>query len=397
MKILFLANRFPYPPYRGDKLKIYNLARRLAKNNELFLLTFIEDRRDYVHLPALESIFKRIRLVELPKYRSAANCLLNVFSSDPVQISYFKSAEMKKALADLLEEERIDVIHTQHLRMSQYTSSAGSAKRILDLPDAYSLYWKRRSATNSSRLRKAFERSEYAKIIRYERVIREFDLTLVCSEEDREYLKKEHGADNIEILYNGVDTDTYQCEKHDYALNSQILFTGNMGYYPNIDAALYLAKEIFPEVKKKFPDVKLKIAGQNPAAKVKELSSDDVIVTGFVESLSAEYANSTVAVSPVRVGAGTMNKVLEPMAMGVPVVMSEVGFRGIGARHEKEIMLATCRDEFVKYICVLLDDENLRRSVGESGKKIVLKKFTWDSISSQLENYMKSISNGGGD
>ncbi len=165
-----------------------------------------------------------------------------------------------------------------------------------------------------------------------------------------------------------------------------------MGYYPNIDAAKYFAREVFPEVKKRFPDVILRIAGQNPVKEIEALRSESIVVTGFVKSLKDEYAQSSVAVSPVRVGAGTMNKVLEPMAMGVPVVMSEVGFRGLGAIPGKDLMLARNTGEFTDAISKLLSDAELRKKIGESGKDLVTGRYSWDRISETLDGYFQELS-----
>ncbi len=393
MNILFLANRFPYPPFRGDKLKIFNLAKQLSQRHNLFLITFIQDKQDYAHVPVLENYFREIRLVDLPGYKSGLNCILNTFSSDPLQVSYFKSKKLNTVLNDFLYSHDIDVIHTQHLRMSQYTSEIHSVKTILDLPDAYSLYWKRRCEMNSNFLLNAFEKREFKKVQSYESIIKKFDLTLVCSGEDKEHLMKEHSANNIEILHNGVDTDTFISSSHNYDLDDYITFSGNMSYYPNIDAALYFAKEIFPEVKKQFPKVKFRIAGQSPVKAINELQSDDIIVTGFVKSIQNEYSSSSLAVSPVRVGAGTMNKVLEPMAMGVPVLMSHVGFKGLGAEAGRDVLFAGNTDEFIAGAIRLLSDRALRQSIGESGKSLVLNNFSWETISLRLEEYCNKLLN----
>lgn len=394
MNILFLANRFPYPPFRGDKLKIYNLAKQLSRRHNLFLLTFIQDKKDYKHLPELEKFFAEINLVFLPGIRSMMNCITHPLSSDPFQINYFRSGEMKKQLAAFLMKHRIDVIHTQHLRMAQYTSGLRSVKTVIDLPDAYSLYWKRRLEIKRNVLRHAFEKSEYGKIRKYEKIIREFDLTLVCSDEDREYLINEHSAENIKILPNGVDTGTFFSSRHDYDNDRVILLAGNMGYYPNVDAAVYFANEIFPSVKRIFPGVTLRIAGQNPARKVQELAGESIGVTGFVKSLEEEYKKCSLAISPVRVGAGTMNKVLEPMAMGVPVVMSAVGFRGLNAVEGRDVLVARDTESFIRNISLLLESAERRRSLGEAGKKVVQENFSWETIAGKLELYLAELTGG---
>lgn len=391
MNLLFVANRFPYPPHRGDKLKIYNLARQLSKKHNLYLLTFIQDKKDYKYVHELEKYFKKVEVIYLPFLRSAFNCMTGVFSSLPFQLNYFRSDKFEKLLNEFISDHDIDAIHTQHLRMSQYTSEIKNIPTILDLPDAYSLYWKRRSKLCCSSFQKKLEMLEHKKILEYERVIKKFDMTLVCSNEDKEILENDNDYDSINILPNGIDTSTFKSERHDYSINDRIIFTGNMDYFPNSDAVVYFSNEIFPEVLKKFPDVKFYIVGQKPPSKVLNLQSENIIVTGFVDSIADEYKSSSIAVSPVRVGAGTLNKVLEPMAMGLPVVSSPIGFEGIGAVHGEEILLATNKDEFVDSIVNLLSNQNYRQYIGENGKNLVTQKFSWEKVSDKLENYFYEV------
>lgn len=391
MNILFVANRFPYPPFRGDKLKIFNLAKELSKRHRLYLITFIEDKNDYKYIDKLKQYFKEIEVVYLPKYQSALNCLKNIFSSTPLQINYFKSDKFDMLVQDFISKHSIDVIHTQHLRMSQYTYKIKDIPTVLDLPDAYSLYWKRRSMLSGSYLKKKFGLLEHKRVLNYESIIKNFNLTLVCSEEDRTLLMNNHDYYDIKILPNGIDLSVFNNGHYEYTSDRRIIFTGNMNYFPNADAAVYFSKEIFPEILKKYPDVKFYIVGQNPPKKVKELHSDNIKVTGFVKSIADEYSASSIAVSPVRVGAGTLNKVLEPMAMGLPVVSSPIGFEGIGATHGEEIILAKDKKEFVDSIINLLADQSYRQYIGEGGRNLVTREFGWGTVSEKLENYFYQI------
>lgn len=391
MNILFVANRFPYPPFRGDKLKIFNLAKQLSKKHNLNLITFIQDKNDYAYIDDLKEYFNEIEVVYLSKFQSAVNCLTNIFSSKPMQVHYFQSYMFEELLNNFIARQSIDVIHTQHLRMAQYTHNIHNIPTVLDLPDAYSLYWKRRSMLSGNYLKKRFGLIEHKKVREYESIIENFDMTLVCSEEDKSLLKNEHKYSSLNILPNGIDTSTFHSDYHDYSINDRIIFTGNMDYFPNSDAAVYFSKEIFPEILKKHPQVKFYIVGQKPPKKVLELQSENIVVTGFVNSIADEYSTSSIAVSPVRVGAGTLNKVLEPMAMGIPVVSSAIGFEGIGAVHGEEIILANDKREFIDSVINLLSDQNYRQLIGEGGKNLVTQKFSWDKVSEQLENYFFQI------
>jgi glycosyltransferase involved in cell wall biosynthesis len=341
----------------------------------------------------LKEHFKEIKVVYLSKLQSTVNCFDKLLSSEPFQINYFKSKIFKEQLKDFISQYSIDVIHTQHLRMAQYTHKINDIPTVLDLPDAYSLYWKRRSKLSCNYFKKRFEMLEYKKVLKYESIIENFDMTLVCSEEDKTLLENDHQNASINILPNGIDTSTFYSDQHDYGIDNRIVFTGNMDYYPNIDAAVYFSKEIFPEILKKLPELKFYIVGQKPPARVKELQSNNIVITGFVESIADEYRASSIAISPVRVGAGTLNKVLEPMAMGVPVVSSTIGFEGIGASHGEEILLANDKKEFIDSILNLLSDQSYRQHIGEGGKYIVTQNFGWDKISDKLENYFYQICN----
>lgn len=392
MKLLFLANRVPYPPYRGDKLKIYNLARRLCRNHELHLITFAQTPEDLTYKTELEKIFTEVHFIYLPSWRSALNCLAALWSPLPVQVLYFQCREMKRKLDGLLIRHKYDAIHVQHLRMAPYLAKRKDLHRLLDLPDAFSLYWARRLKMPGNFLKKAFERFEQKRVLRYEPVMKEYDLSLACSTEDVYYLKHQHGIESLKLLPNGVDLDTFRAGGHDYSHNHTILFTGNMDYAPNVDAVLYFTGEILPLVKKNVPGVKFVIAGQRPVPEVLALAGADIEVTGFIENLSVAYNAASIVVAPLRFGAGTQNKVLEAMAMGVPVVCTEIGFNGLGIQSGEGAFMETNAGDFAARMIQLLEDAALRKRTGEQGVRVMQARFSWDGIASQLESYFKEVS-----
>jgi len=390
MKLLFTANRFPYPPYRGDKLKIYHLARRLARRHEVHLLTFLQDKSDLQYLPELEKIFTEIHLVPLSRAQSYVNSALAFFHTQPFQVRYFHSAAMHQKVQELYATHQYDAVHVQHLRMAPYWATIGDVPRILDLPDAYSLYWKRRIAAKSG-LMKWFATLEQKRVFDYEAVLEAYDLSLVCSGEDRKYLEQERGIKNVRLLPNGVDMETFSGSGHDYSRADLILFTGNMDYAPNVDAVIYFVQEIFPAIKRECPQVRFMIAGQRPVAKVSELASADVAVTGFVPKLSEVYAQASLVVAPLRFGAGTQNKVLEAMAMGVPVVSHKIGFDGLNIRSGEGVVLAMDKASFSRECIRLLQSASLRKAVGEAGSEVIRTQFDWEVVSRQLEQYFADV------
>ncbi|HLS71210.1 MAG TPA: glycosyltransferase [Chitinophagaceae bacterium] len=394
MKLLFHANRFPYPPYRGDKLKIYNLSKHLSKKHELHLITFLENEEDIKYLPELEKIFTSIHLVQLPPKKAILNTLRTSYKRGiPFQIGYFFMEEMQNKIQEILTIHKFDAVHIQHIRLAPYWKNIKDIPRILDLPDAFSLYWKRRRK-NSKFIKKAFNSIEYNRLRNYEKVIKDFDLALVCSKEDLDYLKLEHNLDNLQLLPNGVNTNVFPLETHDYSINHNILFTGNMDYEPNIDAVTYFTSNIWPILKKEFPKLKFIIAGQRPNKKILELAKlKDVKVTGFVKDIANEYRNASILVAPLRYGAGTQNKVLEAMAMGVPVVSHKIGFEGLEIHQGQGVWMEADKESFINKCKELILSEELRSRTGRAGQTVIKERYNWEKISKKLEFYFKEIQN----
>jgi sugar transferase (PEP-CTERM/EpsH1 system associated) len=394
MNILFITNRFIYPPFKGDKRRIYNLAKRLSKHHNLFLATFISDKNERKYIPELKDIFKKIEVVYLPKYLSFLRCAFKLFSSHPYQVIYFESNKLKQIVKRFAEENKIDVIHVQHLRMAQYCIDLENIPRILDLPDAYLLTWDRRLSVEKNVFKRAFAKIEKDKIEKYEKqVFRKFELLLVCSIEDKEFLQKHYGCNNIELLYNSIDVDSLSEYSSDYSIDDRVIYAGYMSYQANVDAVQYFVSDIFPLILNKLPKVKLYIAGQKPPRTVRRLKSNNVIVTGMVEDLNKYYTNSCVTVSPLRIGAGTQFKVLESMALGVPVVCTSVGFRGLEIKNGDGIYSTDDRVEFSNHVIRLLQNYNLRRMMGLRAKQIIKEKFSSNMVANTLEAYCKGLTN----
>jgi sugar transferase (PEP-CTERM/EpsH1 system associated) len=385
MTVLFLTPRIPYPPYRGDKLKIWNLLRVLSRHHDIVLLTFIQSKEEERFVQQLRAVCREVQVVYLPRWKSMLSCFVALFRPIPFQVAYYRSPRMRKILQETLGRVYPQLVHTHLIRMAQYTAHYSSIPRVLDVTDAVSLYLKRFLVKERNPLKKVGLFVEHCRVKHYERIVRKFDCTLVCSEVDRTVLRQAGEAARIELLYNGVDLDifsengTVAYERH------SVIYTGNMTYYPNKDGAIYLARKIFPLVQKKISDAKLYIVGQDPPKKVKSLESTHIVVTGFVPDIHDYYLRSAVAVSPIRFGAGTLNKILEPLALGVPVVSTSVGFEGLQLRQGEDILVADNPRAFAEAIIAVLTDQSLRKKLSDNGKRAIRNLYSWDNIGQELE------------
>jgi len=391
MKIMFVANRVPYPPYRGDKLKIWNLAKRLSKNHELHLFTIAQDQGELEQMEKLKTVFKEVHIVYLPKWKSIFKTAIALFGKLPFQVAYFQSLAFSKLVRNALKTGQYDSVHIQHIRMGQYFRQLPKDNAILDLPDAFSLYWKRRSEQARWPWLRWFAKIEQKRLFNLERkVLKEFPLTLVCSEEDRQYLLT-HSKANIQVLPNGVDTDVFYQRENIEPEPYRLLFTGNMDYAPNVDAVSYFCTDILAGIKEKYPEVQFVIAGQRPVKRVLDLVSENVKVTGFVKDIAEEYNKAAVVVAPLRFGAGTQNKVLEALASGVPVVCTHVGFKGLGIESGEGACKVENTDEFIQTVNHLLENEHNRKQIAGKGIYKIANTFGWDAVADQLLGYLESV------
>ncbi len=392
MKILFLANRVPYPPFRGDKLKIHNLAKRLKGKHELHLITFVQNSEEWQYEEILHEFFDNVTLIPLPKWKSILLTIKAFFTGKPFQIEYFHSNRLKNILQPILHSENFDAIHVQHLRMAQHIPEKFRNHAILDLPDAFSLYWKRRYERAKGFFTSLFAKVEHSRLLKYEKaVLSTYKKVLVCSYEDLYFLRNNIPHAQLDLLPNGVDLETFKPSKLVEPIPFRVLFTGNMDYEPNIDAVIYFVNNMWPFILQSVPDAEFIIAGQRPVKRVKSLASSNIKVTGFIKNLADEYAKASVVVAPLRFGAGTQNKVIEAMSMGIPVVCTEVGFKGLGIQSGEGAFMEKEEISFIHRVVELLTNKPLAQNTGEKGKDFIKKTLDWDIIAKQLEQYLYEV------
>jgi glycosyltransferase involved in cell wall biosynthesis len=168
-----------------------------------------------------------------------------------------------------------------------------------------------------------------------------------------------------------------------------------MNYLPNVDAAVFFCEEIFSLIKQRVPEAKLLIVGGNPRSSVQALASEDVTVTGHVDSVVPYYQQSRVSVVPIRSGGGTRLKILESMALGRPVVSTKVGCEGLAVAHEENILIADDPADFAAQTVRLLIDTDLRARLTQNGRRLVETTYDWEVISQRLlRTYDEAIRNG---
>lgn len=392
MKILIITPRIPYPPYRGDKLKIYNISRVLSKNNEVTILTFQRNSKQVSEINSLKKIGVNVVVVKLTIFESLARSFFNIFTSLPFQVAWYQSSRMKKKIAQLITAEKYDIEYYHLVRSAQYLQekkSGYSVLRLLDFTDAVSLYLTRLASAEKNFVKKIFINIEQSRIKNYEKIAEKFHTLFICSPVDKKFLEDSGLNVNINILNNGIDTSYFNSVETEYE-NNRIIFTGNMPYYANYDAAIYFCKDIFPIILSRNSKAKFYIVGQYPPRRIKNLGNNNTVVTGFVENIKEEYLKSTVNVAPMRFGAGTLNKVIESIALGVPIVASPIAVQGLPEVLKKYILISDNPAGFAENILNVLSDPVSYREKMKEGQKIITETLSWEKLVADFESYFRS-------
>ena len=297
MKLLVILPRVPYPLEKVDKLRAYNQIRFLSKTNEITLCALNDTKLHPNAKSELKPYCKRLYILNISKWSIILNLFKALFKGIPFQVGYFYNRKAKQQIQQIINEVKPDHIYCQLIRVAEYVKNNSTPKTI-DYQDVFSKGVERRIATSPFYLRPLL-RMEYKRLLKYEcNIFDIFNNKTIISAPDRDLIPHPERK-KIHIIPNGVDTEFFK--PMDVEKQFEIVFIGNMGYPPNVDAAEYLAKEILPQVKKRYPDARLLLAGATPTQRVKNLENESVVVTGWVDDIRQCYAQAKIFIAPMRI------------------------------------------------------------------------------------------------
>lgn len=386
MKIFVLLPRVPYPLEKGDKLRAFNQLCSLSETNEIHLCTLNDTKIHPDALTILQQYCKTIHIMPLPLFERMVNILRALFNGMPFQAGYFYNKKNQRDISRIISEIQPDRIYCQLLRVAAYVKDQ-KIKKIIDYQDVFSKGVERRISSAPFYM-KPILRSEYKRLIRYEnKIFDQFNERTIISIPDRDLIPHPD-RNNIHVIPNGVDQEYYVAVSREKKYD--LLFTGNMGYPPNINCAEILVKKIMPFVWKQIPGAKLVLAGANPSSTVLSLASDKVAISGWVKDMREFYAAAKIFVAPMQIGTGLQNKLLEAMIMKLPCITSTLANSALHAKEGVEICTADSFSDFALHIIDLLNNPKKATLFAEQGYQFVIKNYKWEVINEKLKQVICS-------
>ncbi len=379
MRILYLAHRIPYPPNKGDKIRSYHHVRYLAERHDVHLLAFADAPEDERGADALRVHCPEVVVVPLDKRQALWRGLGALVRGRSLSEGYFAAPQMRQAVERAVAAVRFDVVWVFSSPMMQYVAPTDAVWKVADFVDVDSEKWDQFAARGYGPLRWGY-RMEAARLRAFERHSgSRADRVLFVSDAEAElYRTFCLPQTDVRVIPNGVDLTYFSPVRS--SGSDYLLFTGAMDYRPNIEAVIECTREILPLIRRDVPEARFVAVGHRPAKRLfREVARQGgaLQIAGSVPDVRPYFREARVYVAPLRLGRGVQNKVLEAMAMGVPVVASPLAVEGLDLQAGRDVLVAETNAQFAAAVVELWHDAARRRSLADAAARLVEARYTW--------------------
>jgi len=399
VNILVLTFDVPATSNMPGSPRLFNLCRSLSRQHRLTLVTLSRGEERYQTFlddPMTAGVFERIIVLPNPPAPRWWGTQVHRFRQEVHFATRYRNAryhaEQCRYVRDVFLEGGFDVFYVDGLLMAQYVMDTGLKRpAIIDLHDCMTRLFDRTMRIERNWLRKLALYLETRSMARCERSLsRVFSAIITNSPVDEEYLKFVAPAANTLTIGNGVDTAFFSpAETEGEGDLRQLIFTGVMDYGPNEDAAIHFAENILPLIQQRQPEAQFWVVGQDPTAKVRQLSEQPgVHVTGGVPDVRPYLEKAGIFVCPLRYGTGVKNKLLAALAMQKPVVATRQSLDGLDLREHEDLLVADEPAEFAAKVVQLIEDPDHARRLASSGRAFVGDRYSWESSARTLEDVL---------
>lgn len=398
--LLFLSHRIPFPPDKGDKIRVWHILQHLTRCYRVHLGCLVDDPADWAHVPYLRSICASVACFGINRtgFGARVSRAIHVSSrlrpGQPITLGWFYDARLQRWVDETLAAGGINRAFVFCSAMAPYVWHWKGA-RVLDMVDIDSEKWRAYAAAGANWPMRAVWTREGRTLLQFERAAAlRFDRTLlVTPDECRRFAElAPEVEDRIDWVENGVDLAHFA---PNLALDTPfdgrapaIVFTGRMDYWPNADAAVWFAREVMPKLRVRNPAPRFHVVGANPSPSVmrKLAALPDVHVTGRVTDPRRYMAHAQIVVAPLRVARGIQNKVLEAMAMGRPVVASPQAFEGVRATPGQDLLVADGTDAMAHSVAEVLDGHH--PDMGQAARATAVHAYDWSATLRRLDRLL---------
>ncbi len=399
--ILWVKSGPLHPPDTGGKIRTLNMLREMNRSNRVTYLA-LQPQDMALHPDETADAYaaeKRwVPFNEPPRksLRFFASLGLSLCSTKPFALSKHYSTALRKELIALDASGRFDLIVCDFLAPAlHFSGHRWQTPTVLFQHNMEAQIWGRMAAHHPNPVGQWLLGLQHRRMLAWEnRLSRLFDGVITVSAEDSRFAKERYGLDHVlGDVPPGVDTHFFQPETACRPRPPVLAFLGSMDWMPNIEGVHWFVREVYPKLKQSTPDVRLRIVGRRPGADIVALQRDDpsIEVTGTVEDVRPSLRDAAALVVPLLSGGGTRIKILEAMALGLPVVSTTVGAEGLPFEDGRHLLLADDAVTFAERCQSVLTSTDLQNQLAQSARQEVVERYSWAAASQRFLSLARQV------
>lgn len=398
-RVLIIDEWIPLPANIGKKIRTINLLKRLSEKYTIDLICFADaiKEKDFINEMfelGINIIPVQVKRPKRGSFRFFFDIFLNQFSPLPFSVAYHYRKPFLLKLKEIVEDGNYKLLHFEWTQMAVYLKRLKVVQPIVvSAHNIEATLWRRYVENHKSILKKLFYYLQMKKTQWFEKwAYNRADCVTAVSENDAQTIKEIYGQNHVLVVSNGVDIDYFRSRNFESGDNN-LIFVGAMDYWANIDAIDFFIKDVIPILINKLPNLRLTVVGRTPKKRLLDLAKtvNYLEVTGCVEDVRQYYKKGFIFVVPLRCGAGTRLKILEAMAMEMPIVSTRIGAESLKCEDGVNIMIADTPEQFCEKIEELCKNPELKMQLGEAGRIIVEKYYGWKQIAKKQDELWSSL------
>jgi polysaccharide biosynthesis protein PslH len=389
MRILYLCQRIPFRPDRGDRIAAFHQIRHLLKKHDLVVGSLAHQCVHEEKEAFMSQFGPRIIAPDHCRIKQAAGMIGSFLGGEPLSLGYFRNSSLKVQIERVNKIKPFDAAIVFSSSMAQYVQGWHHIPRIMHFCDVDSQKWVDLAKERRGLMRLIYQREGRVLLAYEKKIAAEFSASCVVTNREAELFRRYVSESRVYVLENGVNIEYFSAVPRKPE-GLQFLFLGVMDYPPNIEAVTYFAKKIWPDIIRRYPKARFRIVGARPSQAVLRLAQTAGIeVTGYVPDVRPYFSTATMMLAPIGVARGIQNKILEAMAAGVPVLTTPVVSKGLP---DREMVFTVERDSFASALDELIKNAVLREAKGAEAQEYVRRFCTWAEKHKSLDALLEEVS-----
>ena len=390
MNILYLCHRFPFPPKRGGKIRPFNMIRHLqASGHQVTVCSLARSAAEAEEGRGIAAHCTAFHIGHVKEPVQFARMVARLPLTTPSSMGYFYSTALASQVRQLLAAQRWDLIFVHCSSVAQYVEHVTDVPKILDFGDMDSQKWLEYAHYKPFPLSLGYTLEGSKMLWAEKRLARRFDLCTATTRAEWQTLDGYGTGAATDWFPNGVDAQFFSPTDGTYDADT-ISFIGRMDYYPNQECMQRFCDQVWPLLRQQRPQMKLLIVGADPSPAMLALGQrPGVTVTGSVPEVQPYIRGSALMVAPLAIARGTQNKILEAMAMGVPVVTSSVAAGGVDAEPENHLLVADTPQQIAAAVLRITQNPAQRQHFANSGRERMLSHHAWPRSMQRLDGIIE--------